>query len=152
MIRTAHKSDLSDLLLMGKRFFKASPWAEIAEWDSVSFAETLELLLSDESAAGVVVAEEEGSMVGMVGYLTFPLYCNHDITMAQEIFLWVNPDHRNGIGAELLAAAEEMSRAHGAQFFMSASLAGMRDEALARFYERRGYRPMEHTFSKALMQ
>jgi hypothetical protein len=38
----------------------------------------------------------------------------------------------------------------GAHVFMSAAIAGLRDGAIRRVYERRGYRPAENTFIRNL--
>lgn len=134
---------------MGREFFAASGLADMAAWDDASFEKVATALMSEEVAGSLLVVDA-GWLVGMAGSVIFPLFCNQSVMMAQEVFWFVNPEHRNGIGATLLRELEADASRKGASLFISAQIAGQRDEAFARVYARRGYRPSENTFIRKL--
>jgi len=78
------------------------------------------------AAGGVLVAEEDGRMLG---------YAAVDVASGEVDAVFVEPDqHGRGIGARLLAAGEGMARAAGCtRLFLSASLNAVP------FYRRAGF-------------
>lgn len=149
MIRRATAADLPDLLKIGREFFEESGWPELCAWDEASVTRTFTSLIEGEMPGGLLVAFQ-GEMVGMAAFVLYPFYFNAECTVGQEIFWYARPMFRNGIGAALLEAMEHEARTAGALAFMMANIAGHRDEALARLYARRGYKPAENTFLKRL--
>lgn len=134
---------------MGKQFFEASGLSDMATWDEGSFETVCKSLMNDE-VPGTLLVVDTGWLVGMAGSVIFPLFCNQATKVAQEVFWFVNPEHRNGIGATLLRELEADASRKGASLFISAQIAGHRDEAFARVYARRGYRPSENTYIRKL--
>lgn len=149
MIRHATLDDLPDIVVMGRQFFDVSGFAEFAEWDSASFQITATALINGTINGGLLVVED-GSIIGMAGCIIFPLFCNHAKQVGQEVFWWVAPEKRSGIGATLLRELEADARRKGADIFLSGQIAGQRDAAFARVYARRGYRPAETSYIKGL--
>ena len=149
IVRRATDKDMPELLRMGRAFHANSSMSRIAEFDDASFQMTLEALLSGDMAGLIIVAEDE-QIVGMAACLLFPLYFNMGCPAAQELFWWVEPGNRNGTGMALIDALETTAREAGAKAFLSGSVAGLRDEAIARVYARRGYVLTENTYIKAL--
>jgi ribosomal protein S18 acetylase RimI-like enzyme len=96
------------------------------------------------SASTVWVAEIDGVLVG---YLQLE-HCDHeDIGNVRQV--WVDPDARElGFGDELLAAAIEHLRAHGATTIESYALPGDRDTK--NLYERAGVTARKIIVSKRL--
>ena len=149
-IRPAVPEDMADLVRMGRAFHAQSSMSRVAEFDETSFATTLAALLLGDVAGAVLVAERDGKLTGMTACLLFPMYFNFACPAAQELFWWVEPEHRTGTGVALIDALETAAREAGAKAFLSASIAGLRDEAIARLYARRGYALTENTYIKAL--
>jgi predicted N-acetyltransferase YhbS len=149
-IRHATPDDIEAIVEMGKAFFEESPFASISSWDEGSFQLTVLSLLSGSAQGGLLVAEDDGKLVGMAAYVIFPLYFNLQTKMAQEVFWWCRPSHRKGIGGSLLDELEREAMRNGAMVFLSANLAGPRDEAFGRLYQRRGYAPSENIFMRRL--
>ena len=135
---------------MGRDFFEQSGNATFATFDDSSFTMTLISLMSGAVNGTVLVAESEEKVIGMAAHVVFPFYCNMQTKIAQEIFWWVKPDYRNGIGGTLLDELEADAARRGADVFMSAAIAGLRDAAIGRVYQRRGYKPAENTFIRRL--
>lgn len=149
-IRRAEPNDLPDIIDMGREFFEQSGNAEFTTFDEVSFTTTVIALMSGLSGGILLVAEMGGKCVGMASCVAFPFYANMATRISQEIFWFVKPDCRNGIGATLLDELENEALKEGAQVFLTAALSGLRDKAIGRVYERRGYKPAEVSFVKRL--
>jgi len=149
-IRAATPDDVISIVEMGKAFFEESPFASIAEWDAGSFQATVLSLMSGSTPGGLLVAESDGKLVGMAGYVIFPLYFNMSVFGGQEVFWYCRPEHRTGIGSTLMDELEIDAAKSGASFFIGAHLSGERDAAFSRLYRRRGYIPGESTHIRIL--
>jgi GNAT superfamily N-acetyltransferase len=143
-IREAGLIDMPALLRMGRLFFDQAGLGTLTEWDEASFEATAQMLIASDPGI-LLVAEEDGHGVGMAG-----AYFNVNVWVGQELFWFVSPQHRFGVGASLIARLEEEARGRGASLFIAGAVAGLRDAAIARLYARRGYRPTEYSFIKAL--
>ena len=148
-IRRAEPKDFVDLIDMGREFLEQSG-NSFTTFDEPSFSATLISLMSGVNGATLLVAESAGRAVGMAASVTFPFYANANTRLAQEIFWFVKPDFRSGLGAALLDELEAEAKRSGAAVFMSAAIAGLRDGAIGRVYERRGYKPLENTYLRKL--
>lgn len=144
-IREAEPKDLSALIEMGRAFFGHSNSGSFTTFDETSFTTTLIGLTSGVAGGSLLVAEVSGQVVGMAACVVFPFYANHATLIGQEIFLWVNPEHRGDVGEALLDELEAGALRKGAKVFINANLAGERDKAFARYYRRRGCVPAEQT-------
>lgn len=149
-IREAEPQDLSALLDMGREFFEVSGNGAFTTFDEASLTGTLIAIMSGVSGGVLLVAETAGQVVGMAACVVFPFYANAETLIGQEIFFWVNPQHRGAVGDALLDELEAAAMRKGAKVFINANLAGPRDKAFARYYRRRGYRPAENTHIRVL--
>lgn len=149
-IRHAQPDDLVDLLEMGRAFFEQSGNDAFTTFDEPSLSATLIGLMSGVGNGAVLVAEIGGAVVGMAAHVVFPFYANMNTKLGQELFWYCKPDFRSGIGMELLNELEADAARKGADVFMSAAIAGLRDAAIGRIYQRRGYKPAENTFIRRL--
>ncbi|HDA7473283.1 TPA: GNAT family N-acetyltransferase, partial [Staphylococcus aureus] len=148
-IRHAEPKDLPEVIEMGREFFDQSG-NNFTVFDEASFTATVIALMSGVSNGSLLVAESADRLVGMTACVVFPFYANMATKIGQEIFWFVKSDHRNGIGASLLDELEADARRRGADVFMSAAIAGLRDKAIGRVYEKRGYKPAENTYIRRL--
>ena len=104
----------------------------------------------DLPSAILLAAWNGPAIVGTVGAMLFPAYFNRAVTIGQECFWWVLPEHRGTAGPAMLDAIEQAAREAGAVRFMMVCLEALRPEAVGRLYERRGYAPLEHSYVRAL--
>lgn len=149
MIRLATLKDVADIAEMGERFHEAAGWGDIAGYSVEDCAKTLIQMI--ETDLGIVlVAESDGRIIGIAGGLVFPLYFNHAHKSGQELFLYVEPGLRDGTGGRLLAALEEEARKVGCTSWSMIALNKVSPEATGRLYQRRGYRPAEHSWIRRL--
>jgi GNAT superfamily N-acetyltransferase len=81
--------------------------------------------------------------------LLHPHYFNASHITGQELFWWIDPDHR-GRGSELLNALEAWVKDQGAHSFVMITLEALEPERVGLIYRRRGYRPVEHSYLKEM--
>jgi GNAT superfamily N-acetyltransferase len=146
MIRPATLEDMPRLVEMGERFFKTAGWEDIAEWDDASITRTLTHLIEQDVGA-IFVLDDGAQLVGMAGGMLNPFYFNLHHLTGQELFWWVEPEHR-GQGSLLFDALEGWARDAGAQSFSMIALDNIRPELMGRIYRMRGYRAAEHSYIK----
>lgn len=149
-IRAAEPKDLLEIIDMGREFFEQSGNGAFTTFDEPSFTTTIIALMSGVSGGTLLVAESAGRCVGIAACVVFPFYANMGCKIGQEIFWWANPEFRSGIGADLLDELEAEAMRKGADVFMSAAIAGLRDGAIGRVYQKRGYKPLENTYLRKL--
>lgn len=147
MIRTAIPEDMPRLLEMGRAFNLEAGYAEDVPFDDASFARILTVL---GNAALLSVADKGRGAIGMGAVDVAGSICNQQVKIAREVFWYVEPDHRNGLGRGMLDALECMARKGGAHLFDVVAEEGKRNPALARVYRASGFSPAEHTFRKRL--
>ncbi|KFC61958.1 GNAT family N-acetyltransferase [Massilia sp. LC238] len=149
MIRRAALSDLGALLSMGRKFFAASGYADIARFDEESFRRTVDQLMTDNAVC--LVAEIDGQVVGAAGALAYPFYFDASHKTGQEVFWWLDPEHRGGqVGIRLFAELEAWARAQGCKSFTMIALDAVDAWRVGKIYQRCGYRPSEHSYIKEL--
>ena len=149
MIRRATLEDVATIAALGELFHAEAGWADICEYSVEDCEKTLAFMVSDENGI-LFVAEVDGEIVGMAGGLAHPLYFNHAHKSGQEMFWWVKPGLRGGIGRELLDAMEDEARAIGCTSWAMIALDKVQPELTGRLYRRRGYRASEHSWIKRL--
>lgn len=149
-IRHAQPEDLVAILEMGRAFFEQSGNSAFTTFDEPSLSATVIGLMSGVGNGALLVAVVDGEAVGIAAHVVFPFYANMNTKVGQEMFWYCKPDFRNGVGAALLDELEADARRKGADVFMSAAIAGLRDAAIGRVYQRRGYKPAENTFIRRL--
>lgn len=148
-IRPAAVDDIPAIVRIGARFFDEAEWADVAEWDHDSICSTLRGMIADPNGI-VLIAIREGVICGIAGGLVYPLYFNCNHITGQELFWWVEPEARKGVGAHLLDCLELAAMNAGAQSWAMIALDKVRPEAVGALYRRRGYRASEHSYIKRL--
>ena len=150
-IRCAVIEDVPAIIEMGTKFYAASKCADvIAGFDPGSFEVTVQRMMVPESGGLILLAMAGDQPAGMAGVLIYPCFFNLQILFAQEVFYWVEPQHRGHGGPVLLDGLEVVCKGLGANVMILAATSGLRDKALAELYARRGYRAGENSFVKAL--
>lgn len=145
MIRDARPDDVGRILELGERFFNEAGWPRVATWDAMSVVDTLEKLATE---GVLLVAEDDGRVVGIAGAPIGPAYFNKSIAMSQELFWYVDKGAK--VGMPLLDALEAGCKDKGSHVHIMGAVSGLRDEALNRLYRARGYAPAERYFIKRI--
>lgn len=142
MIREATQADIPALLLIGEKFAARAQLAEHVGYDSDSLATTLGHMIASDD--GIVLVTDDGS--GAAGGFLHPHPFNLNVRVGQELFWWSEAGH----GGALFDALETEARAKGAKYWSMITLEAIRPEATGKLYQRRGYRPLEHSYIKEL--
>ena len=143
MIREATKEDIPRIQEMGSRSLREGPYRDII---SDNPEQTGKLALEVMQKGIVLVAEEDGKLVGILAFIMFPHYFTAELT-AGEMIWWVEPEYRQSFTALcLLRGAERLARTHGAKRFQFSAPTA----AVGAAYEAMHYVPIETTYLKAL--
>lgn len=144
IVRKAQESEFPQLVEMGRRFWAESPYHELLPENPERMSGLLSQLLN--GAGGVLVADEDGTLIGMIGYIVF----DHPMSgerVAGEAFWWVQPERRGSRAAgALLSKAEEAARAAGARKMQMVAPT----ERVGKLYERLGFQYVESTYQRSL--
>lgn len=142
-VREAAEADLPRLIEMGRAALEAAPL-------DLPFSEpwlrrTFHHLMSSKFGL-VLVLEHSGSSVGMLmaSVGESPL---SPVLLAQEIALWVDPEHRGRGLRQMLQCYEAWARIRGAAH---TGLCTFHDPRTTKVFQRLGYHPIEtHYVAKA---
>ncbi len=150
MIRPAVAGDLPRLQIMGAKFFDATGFDRWFRWNPRTFAKAVTNFMASESAV-VLVCDGPHGAVAMAAALAYPNWFDEDSLTAQELFWWVEPDHRGGpLGAALHRGLEDWARNKGSYTMEMGAIESLRPDVLAAAYARKGYEPKERIFCKVL--
>lgn len=98
----------------------------------------------------MLVAEQNGCLVGMVGLAIASFLFNTEYRVAYEVVWYVSPKHRGGtVGMRLLTEMEKRCAEKGVSAIQMVVLRNSPDVA-SRMYERFGYERSETCFNKEL--
>lgn len=147
VIRPAAEADLPIVVTMGRHFFDEAGYGAEFEFVPADFEETARLLID---AGLLFVLDRDGEVLGMAGADVAKAYWNRAVGLGGEVFWYIMPGHRNGMGKQLLAAIEGAARRHGAVRFDAVAEFGKRSAELGRLYRRQGYVESEIRFRKVL--
>lgn len=149
-IRDAAAPDIPRLVEMGGRFFAASSLATYSTYNPVAVEAALALFI-DNPDFTVIVLEADRHVAGMACAGIIPLWYNPAEVIGQEMFFWIEPEHRvPGAAGDLLFALERWIEDQGAVALNMGAVECQRPEALTRWYARQGYAAAERTFNKRL--
>lgn len=145
MIRLARLEDCAEIARLGAIFHAEAAWGDVVEYKAEDCQRALALLIEH----GILLVAEEGDrIVGMAGGMVFPFYFNNSHLTGNEMFFWVSPERRGGLGVRLLHALEDAAKSKGCKSFSMNLMETVNPEATLRFYRRNGYRPLERTVVK----
>ena len=147
LLREATYLDLDELLRMGRAFHAVTGAADIIPLDEPSLERTF-INLIDNPLGVILVLQAETGLCGAVGAMLHPSYLNANHLTGQELFWWVDPEHRSGVGQSLFDALETWVQTQGADSFTMITLDALEPEKVGALYRRRGYRPAERSYLK----
>ena len=130
----------------GERFFAEGNLP--GKFNKAHFCNQWERLITHADGAILGVFDDEGNILGALGYAIAPDFFTGQ-SVATELLWYVLPEHR-GYGLALLEAFERHARQRGAKFVGMTHLMSLQPEKLGAFYERCGYKCIEHHYMKEL--
>lgn len=144
VVRPARRNDVARIVEMAARFVASTGYGVFGGAGGEQLADFARLLLERDDAT-ILVAEQDGALVGFLALLALP----HPIfggVWLDEVAWWVDPEHRRGrIGITLLQAAEAWAVIKNCTVLKLASPAG---SSVGRYLARRGYTRVEEVWLK----
>jgi GNAT superfamily N-acetyltransferase len=144
-IRQATLKDLDPVVAMAERFVAGTKFSTLGRLDTSRLVRFVSGILQG-GGAGYVAELAGGALVGMVAVVRWEHHVC-DLVVAEEVALWVEPEHRrSGIGPSLLTIAELWGWNHGADLF---KLSAVTETASGgRYCRRLGYELLETSYIK----
>lgn len=146
-VRQATQDDVPRIVEMSAKFYETTSYARWAPFNPDTVHDLAANLAENHV---MLVAEEGGQLVGMVGLFVAAFMFNGDIIAAYEVVWWVDPEAQGqGAGKALLGAIEPACAARGCRTVQMVHLANSPPQAAA-IYERMDYRHTESSYTKTL--
>lgn len=146
-IREAVAADLPTIARMGVRFYALTQYQ--LPYSKESVERWLGVMLEQHMVA---VTEHDGQIIGFSGGIVSPFWLNDDYLCGQELFYWVEPEHRNkGAALPLLRRMEAKAKAAGCAIWSMLAIESSDPERAEAIYRWLGYQPMERPWSKILI-
>lgn len=149
-IRRAEEADFSAIESMGARFYGDLHYNLFAEWDPETAIGWIKYM-ADPQTGVLLLAEQDGEIVGMIGLLFAPFHFNKNKKLAAEMMWWTAPEARKGTnaGLALLRAVTPACEAAGCSAIQMVHLVTSPPQA-GMLYERMGFQLREHSYWKVL--
>ena len=144
-VRDAEPADFEGILPLARALHDASHYRAIP-FDRESVMQTLHAC---RSYGLLVIAEDEGTVVGVVGGVEYGFPSNHNVRLGTEVLWWVDPGYRShGIGRRLLKGIERRAHDLGLHTWTMTRLESVEPHMTDALYRSAGYTPRECLFSK----
>ena len=141
----ATEEHMPAILAMASKFYDTTHYKDFAPFCTGSVDMLATRLIHDGL---LLIAEEDGVPLGMVGLIFAPFMFNNAKRVAYEVVWWVDPAVQgHGVGKALLEAIEPGCKLGGCQAIQMVHLADSPPQAGA-LYERLGYRHTEKSYAK----
>lgn len=145
MIRDVTVDDLDYFVASAKDYLLESGEGEYLSFDETSFRQQCTALIENRSVISLIDGERRGHIVGVV----LNSLWNPNEQIARVNTIWVNKDHRGtGLAKSLIRALE--SRLPAVKVVLIDSSEAMNPEAVGKFYQIQGYRPIQKLYAKVL--
>lgn len=151
-VRPVGKEDVEAIVAMGRAMHDESPEYRDMDFSEEKIRKLVNFmcgtLLVPNSSNSALIAEDGGTIVGMMGGFVIEHFFGHD-KVAHDYVLYVKPEHRRGTAAvRLIREFEKWARAQGVRAIVPAITTGMSTERTEGLYVRLGYEPNGVTLIK----
>ena len=148
MIRRAVMEDMTALVRMARRFHSLTDYALLVPFHLESFEKSIHNFLQSETTI-VYVADDGAGAYGMGAAIAYPQWWNHAHLTGQELFWWIDEDHRGGSAAiKLFRALERWAQETGCKTFSMIHTPNLAPDSLRAFYLKSGYRQWDHFYTR----
>ncbi len=147
MIRKAVEQDILEIISMSEKFYAQTHYASLIPANNAAVA-ALALMLIEQGS--LFVAEVDGVVVGILGFVCTPFMFNPALLGAHEVVWYIEEAYRSyGYGPKLLLAAEQEFKRVGINFIQMVDLPENNSGA-GELYKRLGYSTSELSYTKVI--
>ncbi len=143
MIREAIKTDIKDIVKLGVSFFEEAKIDLTPSFSQEKASTVISSMVKNDKCILYVAENNEGDTVGMIGGVVSEHWFSDEV-VAQELFWYVLPDYRAGVGSQLLAAMEGRAKELGVSLVAMVDLGEKSPVDI--LLRRRGYSIYEKTY------
>ena len=144
MIRDATNQDIDVILKMASEFWKHTMYTE--EFEPEAAMPMLNISLDQQL---VLLAEVEGTVVGIIAAMEMPLMASSKATQAIETMWYIDPSCRgSSVGVDLILQMEQRIKDRGVKYWNMAKMESSMPETIDRLYSKLGYIESESMYTK----
>lgn len=147
MIRRLEKRDIEGVKALAQEFFSIAAQDTKYTWNDSGFDKLFGLATDDNSSFTGIVAEEEGSIIGVLVFAVLPTMAYHQ-SVGHEMMWYVRPDARGSVGIRMFKMAEDIAKRMGANAMVFVANRASGFDKVCDFYRRQGYKELEHLYQK----
>ncbi len=138
MIRPATFDDINTIVLMGESLHRESPrWSRI-NYNRAKVADMLARLIT-QSWGLLLVAEQEGEIIGGIAATALPHWASDDI-LVEELSFFMKPEHRGSLAAaRLICCFKKWAELKKGVWAHAGTSTGVEPERTAKLYEKLGF-------------
>lgn len=146
-IRDATEQDVLEVVIAVKQFCREIPHPAWKSFEANKVSELLTNLIRHELGLVKIVEHEEGIVGALIGVISsLPI---NNLTFAQELMFWIEPEHRNGkTGPKLIDQYVVWSKENGCEFVRLSTLDEVLGSKAGILFRRKGFRPTETAYIK----
>jgi RimJ/RimL family protein N-acetyltransferase len=150
-VRMATDADAEQVARLGRQFYEAGGLNKyLFEYSEDDVSALIAKTIAEPSAC-TIVAEDGDRIIGMAAAVSYNHFLSPSTTMAQELFWWIEPEHRgSGAGLMIMRALEDWAKSAGASVMVMVTLHGLGHERLDKIYRQDGYAPLEYSYMKRI--
>ena len=150
-IRKGRVTDLVELLELGEKFWKETPYFAMGrDYNKRNCGDLLFGIMLNGNGFIAVLADDEDKAVGVGFGMVAPFIFNHSYKQALELGFYIDPDHRGEWGMKLLQAMEKYAKEAGAEIMSMITMETGTAERAGHIYEKMGYSKNEVVYTKEL--
>lgn len=150
-VREATLDDLGPAVQLLVESYSTTEYSEAIKPHYDSIAGHLIAMMANPFALVLVATKDDGEHVGVVGALAHQMWLNRSHVIAQELFWYVQPDHRKTkAGKRLMAGLEDWANNIGADAIAVAAAVNPQQKRMKNIFIKQGYTETETFFTKEL--
>ncbi len=150
VIRAPLVGDIEALIELGAEMHQESAYAFLP-YDRGQVRALIIQYIEDRTTRCGLVAETDGTLIGMIGGAAMDYYFCHEILVADEV-LFVRRDRRGSMAAaRLIRGLQEWATRCGARELCLSVSTNVHHDATGRLYERLGFTKVGGIFKKRLI-
>lgn len=141
---------MDSILPLLEKLHASAGFVECAEFKAED-AKAFTIRLMHSPTARVLVAVDEGEVVGLSTFVVDSPYFNFNTKVASGVSFWVEPEYRKlGLGRSLYSASEMAAKALDCKRITVGVM--VEDEYLQNYHERNGFKKREVLLHKLLTE
>lgn len=148
-IREATQEDLLDVIIAAKNFSKEACQKSWAKFDSNKTNSLFKQLVDSEYGFVYIALHNDEVVGGLVSMVTeMPI---NNYMVAQELMLWIDPNHRNGKTApKLIDKYIEWAKEKECSFVRLSEIDNVLNSKAGILFKRKGFEPIETAYVKEI--